>query len=84
MCRSMPTAGGPVCSSVGFHCKISRVPAHEFFFALEFSSQGPPALLLEDLASQICRHVGCAGQAVAGLTEAFEHASAPIRRPMSS
>jgi hypothetical protein len=72
----MPTAGGLACSSVGFHCKISRVPAHEFFFALECSSQGPPALLLEDLASQIFRHVGCGGHAVAGLTEAFVDVSA--------
>ena len=52
------------------------MPSHEFFFALEFSSQGVPASLVEDLASQVFRYVGCSAATVSGLTEAFEEATA--------
>lgn len=36
------------------------MPDHDFFFSLELSSQGLPAALLEDLALNVFRHVGCA------------------------
>jgi hypothetical protein len=50
---------------------VSRV---EFFFALEFFSQGAPASLLGDLASQVLDHVGCVPGEVLGLTEALQQA----------
>ena len=34
------------------------MPADDFFFSLEFSSQGAPAALLEQLSSQLLAHVG--------------------------
>src|SRR5262245_25619821 len=74
--RSTPTAAGRACSSIAFHCRISRVAATEFFFALEFSSQGAPASLVEDLASQVFRYVGCEVDQVSGLTEALQQAVA--------
>lgn len=49
--------------------------SHEFFFALEFSSQGAPPGLVEDLASQVLRHVGCSGSLVPDLTQALEQAT---------
>jgi hypothetical protein len=52
------------------------VAATEFFFALEFSSQGAPASLVEDLAEQVFKYVGCSRDAVTGLTEALEQAVA--------
>jgi hypothetical protein len=52
------------------------VPATEFFFALEFSSQGAPASLVEDLAAQVFRYVGCPREAMDGLSEALEQAVA--------
>jgi hypothetical protein len=52
------------------------VPSHEFYFALEVSSQGAPATLVEDLAAQVFRYVGCSPTAVPGLTRAFEEAVA--------
>lgn len=33
--------------------------SHDFFFALEVSSQGAPPALVDDLAEQVLRHVGC-------------------------
>lgn len=50
--------------------------SHDFFFALEFSSQGAPALLVEDLARQVFRYVGCSEAAVPGLSDALEEAVA--------
>ena len=47
----------------------------DFFFALEFSSQGAPASLVEDLAANVFRHVGCAPEHAEGLSEALEHAA---------
>jgi hypothetical protein len=52
------------------------VPADEFFFALEFSSQGAPSGLVEDLASQVLRYVGCAPACTPELTRALERATA--------
>ena len=52
------------------------MPSHDFVFALEFSSQGAPTSLVEDLASQVLRHVGCTLEVVPGLTAAFESAVA--------
>ena len=48
----------------------------EFFFALEFASQGAPASLLEALASQVLDHLGCAPGEVLGLTESLQQAVA--------
>jgi hypothetical protein len=50
------------------------VPATEFFFALEFSSQGAPAALVEDLAAHVFKYVGCPRESVSGLSEALEQA----------
>ncbi len=52
------------------------MPSHEFFFALEFSSQGAPAPLVEDLAAQVFRFVGCPQTSVPALTKALEQATA--------
>jgi hypothetical protein len=51
------------------------VTSHEFFFSLEVSSEGAPAPLLEDLALQVFRNVGCSSEATAGLAEALERAA---------
>jgi hypothetical protein len=52
------------------------VVSHEFFFALEFSSQGAPASLVEDLAGEVLRHTGCSPASVPGLSEACSRAAA--------
>jgi hypothetical protein len=52
------------------------VAPHDFYFALEFSSQGAPASLVEELAAQVFRYVGASMDAVTGLDEAFEQAAA--------
>lgn len=49
--------------------------SHDFYFALEFSSQGAPAALVEDLASNVFRHVGCSPDHVEGLSDALKRAS---------
>jgi hypothetical protein len=46
----------------------------EFFFALEFSSQGAPASLVEDLATHVFKYVGCPNEEATGLTDALERA----------
>jgi hypothetical protein len=53
------------------------VSAHEFFFALEFSSQGVPAALLGDLTAHVLGYVGCAGVTLNDLPEALQKAVAP-------
>jgi hypothetical protein len=50
--------------------------SHDFFFALEFSSQGAPASLVEDLAANVFRHVGAAPEHAEGLTQALKEATA--------
>jgi hypothetical protein len=52
------------------------VPSHDFYFALEISSQGVPAALVEDLAGQVFRYTHCAESAVPGLAAALEQAVA--------
>lgn len=52
------------------------MPAHEFFFALEFSSQGVAAPLLGELAAQVLGHVGCSPADVPELTDALDKAVA--------
>jgi hypothetical protein len=47
----------------------------EFFFALEFSSQGAPASLVEDLAVNVFRHVGAGAEHAEGLTQALKDAT---------
>ena len=46
----------------------------EFFFSLEFSSQGAPAALLGDLAAQVLGHVGCPTTDLPELTRALDQA----------
>jgi hypothetical protein len=48
--------------------------SHDFFFALEFSSQGAPASLVEDLAANVFRHVGCAPEHAEDVSAALEQA----------
>lgn len=48
--------------------------SHEFFFAIEVSSQGAPAGLVDDLAQQIFKYVGCAKTSISAMTEAIERA----------
>src|SRR4029079_4541092 len=75
--RSPPTAAGLACSSIAFHCRIpAAMGSHDFFFALEFSSQGAPASLVEDLAANVFRHVGAAPEHAEGLTQALQDATA--------
>src|SRR4029078_12038701 len=75
--RSPPTAAGLACSSITFHCKNpAAMGSHDFFFALEFSSQGAPASLVEDLAANVFRHVGAAPEHAEGLTQALQDATA--------
>jgi len=50
--------------------------AHDVFFALEFSSQGAPATLLEDLAEHVFKHVGVSIDHVEGLGAALDKATA--------
>ncbi|HEX4348146.1 MAG TPA: hypothetical protein VHZ73_11280 [Vicinamibacterales bacterium] len=46
----------------------------DFFFSLEFSSQGAPAALLEQLASQLLSHVGVSAADLPELSEALNKA----------
>ena len=48
--------------------------SHDFYFSLEFSSQGVPAAIVEDLAGHVFRYVNCAEGSVSGLTQALEQA----------
>ena len=50
--------------------------SHDFFFALEFSSQGAPVSLVEDLAANVFRHVGCAPEHAEELSDALDKAAA--------
>jgi hypothetical protein len=50
---------------------------HDFFFALEFSSQGAPAALLENLSEHVFKHVGCPMHHLEGLSAALEKAAVP-------
>jgi len=52
------------------------VPAHDFYFALEFSSQGVAASLLGDLAAQVLTHVGSSTADLPELADALEKAVA--------
>ena len=47
-----------------------------FFFALEFASQGVPAPLLSQLASQVLEHLGCAPESMAELPAKLQEAVA--------
>jgi hypothetical protein len=50
------------------------VPAHQFYFSLELSSQGVEATLVEELAAQVLEHVGCSLEAIPELAGALEQA----------
>jgi hypothetical protein len=49
---------------------------HPAAFALEFSSQGAPVALLEELAAHVLRHAGCTTMPGAALTDALTRAAA--------
>ena len=51
------------------------MPAPDFYFALEFSSQGVPATLVEDLAGSVFKYVRCSETHVEGLSTALERAT---------
>jgi hypothetical protein len=48
----------------------------EFFFTLEFSSQGTPTPLVQELSDQVCRFVGCPEASLAKMSEALDRATA--------
>jgi hypothetical protein len=50
------------------------VATRDFFFSLEFSSQGAPAALLEELVAQLLAHVGCEERAIPELADALRKA----------
>jgi hypothetical protein len=50
------------------------MPAHDFFFSLELSSQGLPAALLEDLALNVFHHCGCGANHADELRQALQQA----------
>jgi len=50
------------------------VATRDFFFSLEFSSQGAPAALLEELVAQLLAHVGSEDRTIPELTEALQKA----------
>ena len=52
------------------------MPSPDFFFSLEFSSQGVPATLLTELAAHVLSRVGSSGEAVPGLGDALQQAVA--------
>ena len=52
------------------------MPAHQFYFSLELSSQGVEASLVEELASQVLEHVGCSREDIPELAGALEQAVA--------
>jgi hypothetical protein len=52
------------------------VPAPSFFFKLELSSDAASEALLDDLASQVLRSVGCSPREVPGLEAALAQATA--------
>ena len=55
------------------------MPASEFFFALKFAALGPPDRLLSDVATAVCRHVGCEGTDIAELIDELDHVLASAR-----
>jgi len=62
--------------SIGFRYNHANVAAHDFVFALEFSSQGAPAALIHELAGHVLTYVGCSAADLPELTAALEHAVA--------
>src|SRR6185436_1669068 len=62
-----------------FTVKSLHVSSPEFFFALEFSSQGVSAELLGDLASHVLTHVGFSRDALPELPDALQKAVATTR-----
>jgi hypothetical protein len=53
-----------------------RVTEPDFFFALEFTSLGASATIVEELTSNVLGHVGCSRDDVPELAGALEHALA--------
>jgi hypothetical protein len=51
------------------------VAAQDFFFSLEFSSQGAPVALIEELTSHVLKYVGLAETAVSELGAALQQAA---------
>ena len=52
------------------------MPANQFYFSLELSSQGAAASLVEELAVQVLAHVGCSREDIPELAGALEKAVA--------
>jgi hypothetical protein len=50
------------------------VATRDFFFSLEFSSQGAPAALLEELVAKLLEHVGSSERAIPELAGALQKA----------
>ena len=61
------------------------MPATDFFFSLEFSSQGAPAALLEELSAQLLTHLGVQvsewPELSSALQKAVETGSAAMMQP---
>ena len=55
------------------------MPASEFLFALKFAALGPPDPLLSEVATAVCRHVGCEGTDIAELIDELDHVLASAR-----
>lgn len=51
--------------------------SHEFFIALEFSGDDTQVSLVDELAAQILRYVGCSSIAAPDLSAALEQAAVP-------
>jgi hypothetical protein len=49
--------------------------SRDLSFAIECSSQGAPAALVEDLAGTVFRHCGCSTEQASGLRGALQQAS---------
>jgi hypothetical protein len=52
------------------------VASQDFFFSLEFSSQGAPVALLESLTSQLLTHIGVQAADLPELSSALQQAVA--------
>ena len=55
------------------------MPASEFLFALKFAALGQPDQLLGDVATAVCRHVGCEGTDLAELMNELDRVLASAR-----
>jgi hypothetical protein len=54
------------------------VPGQPFYFKLEFAGDGVSEGLLDELASQVLRHVGCSPQQLPEIQAALDRAAAAV------